>query len=137
MGLVLDSSVVIAAERRGATVAELARQLISISGDQEAALSAIGFTELVHALYRSSDPILRERHRVYLADIAAGFLIRPYTRETAYLAGRIDGQERARGFVIPMMDLLIGATALEHDCAVVTVNLRHFRMIPGLRVIAL
>ena len=83
MGLVLDSSVVIAAERRGATVAELARQLISISGDQEAALSAIGFTELVHALYRPSDPILRERHRVYLADIAAGFLIRPYTRETA------------------------------------------------------
>jgi predicted nucleic acid-binding protein len=35
------------------------------------------------------------------------------------------------------MDLLIGATALEIGYAVVTANVRHFRLIPGLNVIAL
>jgi predicted nucleic acid-binding protein len=35
------------------------------------------------------------------------------------------------------MDLLIGATALEHGYAVVTGNPRHFHLIPGLNVIAL
>lgn len=137
MGAVPDSSVVIAAERRGATAADLTRQIASLTGDQEAVLSAVGFTELVHAVYRAADPGLRERHRNFLADIAAGFVVRPYTRETAYLAGRIDGQERARGIVIPAIDLLIGATALEMGYAVVTVNARHFRLIPGLRVIGL
>jgi predicted nucleic acid-binding protein len=96
MGVILDSSVVIAAERQGATAADLTKRIASVVGDQEAALSAVGFTELVHAIYRASDPILRERHRTFVADIAAGFVIRSYTRETAYLAGRIDGQERAR-----------------------------------------
>jgi tRNA(fMet)-specific endonuclease VapC len=136
MGVILDSSVVIAAERQGATAADLTKRIASVVGDQEAALSAVGFTELVHAIYRASDPILRERHRTFVADIAAGFVIRSYTRETAYLAGRIDGQERARGIVIPSMDLLIGATALEIGYSVATFNLRHFRMIPGLQVIA-
>ena len=137
MGVILDSSVVIAAERRGATAADLTRQIASLTGDQEAALSAVGFTELVHAVHRASDPVLRERHRAFLEEIAAGFLVRPYTRETAYLAGRIDGQQCARGIVIPTMDLLIGATALVNDDAVVTVNLRHFQMIPGLQVVGL
>jgi tRNA(fMet)-specific endonuclease VapC len=137
MGVILDSSVVIAAERRKATALELARQISSLTGDQEAALSAIGFTELVHTVYRASDPVLRERHRVFLTEIAAGFVVRPYTRETAYLAGRIDGQQRAQGIVIPTVDLMIGATALLQDDAVVTDNLRHFQLIPGLRVIGM
>lgn len=35
------------------------------------------------------------------------------------------------------MDLLIGATALEIGYAVVTANVRHFQLIPGLNVITL
>jgi predicted nucleic acid-binding protein len=53
MGLILDSSVVIAAERRGDTPAQLVAQIASLSGDQEAALSAVGLTELVHGIYRA------------------------------------------------------------------------------------
>jgi predicted nucleic acid-binding protein len=36
--------------------------------------------------------------------------------------------------VIPFQDLVIGATALEFDCAVATHNARHFQMIPHLVV---
>lgn len=61
----------------------------------------------------------------------------PYAKATALLAGKIDGEQRARGVTIPFADLLIGATALEHGYAVETVNLRHFHMIPGLPIIQL
>ena len=53
MGLILDSSVVIAAERRGDTVEKLIEQVLSVTGDQDAALSSVGLTELAHGIYRA------------------------------------------------------------------------------------
>ena len=44
MGLILDSSVVIAAERSGDTVEQLIEKIVKATGDQEAALSAIGLS---------------------------------------------------------------------------------------------
>jgi predicted nucleic acid-binding protein len=61
----------------------------------------------------------------------------PYARSTAFLAGRIDGEQRSVGITIPSLDLLIGATALEIGYAVVTANVRHFRLIPGLKIATL
>lgn len=52
MGLILDSSVVIDAERCDETVARLIERIIGLTKDQEAALSAVGLTELVHGIYR-------------------------------------------------------------------------------------
>ena len=59
MGLILDSSVIIAAERRGENVERLIERLVTATGDQEAALSAIGLTELIHGLYRAKTPAMR------------------------------------------------------------------------------
>jgi hypothetical protein len=53
MGLILDSSAVIAAERGGETAERLVERVVRIAGDQETALSAVGLTELVHGLYRA------------------------------------------------------------------------------------
>jgi predicted nucleic acid-binding protein len=55
MGLVLDSSVVIAAERRGENVTQMLRQIMAASGDQRAVLSSVGLTELVHGIYRAQN----------------------------------------------------------------------------------
>ncbi len=41
---------------------------------------------------------------------------------------------RRRGQLIPDLDLLIAATALSHDLALLTRNVRHFARIPGLRI---
>lgn len=49
MGLILDSSVVIAAERRGDNVTQLLKRVVAATGDQRAVLSSVGLTELAHA----------------------------------------------------------------------------------------
>jgi predicted nucleic acid-binding protein len=63
--------------------------------------------------------------------------VEPFTKEMAQLAAKIDAEASQAGRVIPFADLLIGATALHFGYAVATRNLRHFRMIAGLKVIDL
>lgn len=137
MGLILDSSVVIAAERRGDTVERLIEGVVNIAGDQDAALSAVGLTELIHGIYRAQTPELRVRRESFLQELLADLTVYPYTKETAMLAGKIDGEQQAKGVVIPFADLLIGATALSLGFSVLTVNLRHFQKIPTLSVMRL
>ena len=137
MGLILDSSVVIDAERRGETVERLVERVIATAGDQEAALSAIGLTELIHGLYRANTPALRFRRQSFLDEVLTDLTVYPYTRETAILAGKIDGEQQNQGVVIPFADLLIGATALSLGFSVLTANLRHFQKVPNLSVVRL
>jgi tRNA(fMet)-specific endonuclease VapC len=137
MGLILDSSVVIAAERRGDTVEQLIARIIQGTGDQEAALSAIGLTELIHGIYRAQTPEIRQRRESFINELLADLTVYPYTKETALLAGKLDGEQQSRGVVIPFVDLLIGATALSLGFAVLTGNPRDFQRIPGLSVVQL
>jgi predicted nucleic acid-binding protein len=137
MGLILDSSILVAAERRGDTVPELIEQLVSARGNQAAALSSVGLTELVHGIYRAQTQEVRIRRQSFIDELIRDFIVYPYTTETALLAGKIDGEQMAVGVKIPFADLLIGATALELGFSVLTVNMRHFRLIPGLNVLTL
>jgi predicted nucleic acid-binding protein len=137
MGLILDSSVVIAAERRGDTPAQLVAQIAAFAGDQEAALSAVGLTELVHGIYRADTMERRHRRQQFVEELRAGLTVYPYTDQTALLAGRIDGEQTAKGVLIPFPDLLIGATALSLGFAVLTANVRHFRLISDLKVVSI
>jgi tRNA(fMet)-specific endonuclease VapC len=137
MGLILDSSVVIAAERRGETLERLIERIVRVTGDQEAALSAVGLTELVHGIYRAPTPELRVRRESFLNELLTDLTVYPFTKETAMLAGKLDGEQQSQGVVIPFGDLLIGATALALGYSVLTVNVRHFERIPGLSVVKL
>jgi predicted nucleic acid-binding protein len=134
VGLILDSSVVITAERRGDTVERLIEGIIKATGDQDAALSAVGLTELIHGIYRARTATQRLHRQSFLDELLADLTVHPYTRQTAMLAGKLDGEQQAQGVVIPFPDLLIGATALSLGFAVLTANPRHFRLIPGLSV---
>ncbi len=64
-------------------------------------------------------------------------LVQPVTLEIAQLAGRIEGEQAAKGISIAFEDLLIGATALHLGFDVATLNVKHFQAIPGLRVVTL
>lgn len=134
MGLILDSSVLIAAERKGQTVAQLLNQVIGASGDQETALSAIAVVELVHGIHRADTPQRRIGRELFIQELLADVPVYPFTLQIAFLAGRIDGEQQSQGVKIPFQDLLIGATALHLGYTLMTGNPRHFQMIPGLLV---
>ena len=77
---------------------------------------------------------MRLRRESFLTELLADLTVYPYTKETAMVAGKLDGEQQSKGVVIPFGDLLIGATALSLGYSVLTVNLRDFRRIPGLSV---
>jgi len=137
MGLILDSSVVIAAERRGENVTQMLKQIVAATGDQRAVLSSIGLTELVHGIYRAQSAAALSRRDSFIRELLSVVEVYPYTKEIAMLAGKIDGEQQGRGITVPFSDLLIGATALEVGYSLLTVNARHFRLIPNLTVVQL
>ena len=101
MGLILDSSIVIAAERRGEVVEKLIEQIVSATGDQDAALSSIGLTELAHGVYRAQSAAMRLRRKSFIDELLRVLAVHPYTKSTALLAGKIDGEQQAQGVTIP------------------------------------
>ena len=137
MGLVLDSSVVIAAERRGDNVLQFLKQVAAATGDQRAVLSSVGLTALVHGIHRAQSAQARSNRESFIRELLNDVEVYPYTKETALLAGKIDGEQKNQGVTVPFSDLLIGATALEVGYTMLTVNVRHFRLIPGLVVVQL
>jgi tRNA(fMet)-specific endonuclease VapC len=78
-----------------------------------------------------------QRRREYIDELVKLLPLHPITLQTGYLVGQIEGQEAARGNVLPFNDLLIAAAAIEQGYAVLTQNLRHFEKIPGVQVLKL
>lgn len=135
MGVFLDSSVPIKAERLGLTETEMLRLIQSSVLDQPLATSAIVLTELLHGVYRAKTAEASNRRQAFFADFIRDVPSYPYNSEIAALAGRIGGQQAALGLPIPFVDLIIGATALHLNFSIITTNFRHFRLIPNLHVI--
>jgi predicted nucleic acid-binding protein len=77
---------------------------------------------------------MRLRRQSFIDELLRDLTVYPYTKTTALLGAKIDGEQQAQGVTIPFGDLLIGVTALELGFSVLTVNLRHFRLIPGLQI---
>ncbi|MGD1097669.1 MAG: PIN domain-containing protein [Bryobacteraceae bacterium] len=128
MGLVIDSGVLIDAERRAVQERH---------GETEIVLSSVTVIELEHGFHRANTAELARKRRDYLGTVFAAIPVVSFTKSMAQAAAKIDAEGKHSGRVIPFPDLLIGATALDFDYAIGTRNQRHFRMIPGLNVIEL
>ncbi len=136
IGLILDSSVLIAGERRRDSVWEVLERVESKCGKTTAALSAVSAIELTHGIYRAKTDADRKRRESFVEELFQTVAVHPLTLEVARLAGRIHGEQMDQGVSIDFPDLIIGATALHLGFDVVTLNLQHFEMIPGLSVLS-
>jgi len=134
LGLILDSSVIIEAEREGQTVEQLLEQVKSSVGEVEIAICSVTVAELVHGVYRANTREIRQRRRDFIDELKRHVPVHPVTDDTGEIIGQISGEQAARGIKIPFEDLAVGASALEQGYAVATLNVRHFQMIPGLVV---
>ncbi len=137
MGLILDTTVLIASERAGGSPDDILRRARTLYGETIVAISAVTAVELTHGIYRARTEIDRKRRRIFVEKAFNDLEVHPVTLEIAQLAGRIEGEQAAVGNVIAFQDLVIGATALYLGFEVATLNVRHFERIPGLALVAL
>jgi predicted nucleic acid-binding protein len=134
MGLILDSSVLITAERHGQNVRQMLAAIFSQAGNTDIAISVVTLIELAHGAARADTPERKAKRQQFIQELLTALPIHPVTVSLALRVGQIDGENQAQGVRLPLADLLIGATALELDYSVATSNLRHFQRIPGLSV---
>ncbi|HZB88050.1 MAG TPA: PIN domain-containing protein [Terracidiphilus sp.] len=137
MGLILDTCILIAGERRKETVKQVIQRIHSVLGETEAALSTVSIVELTHGIYRARTDADRERRKSFCDELCRDMVLHPVSLEIAQLAGRIEGEQAAQGISIAFEDLLIGVTALHLGFDVATLNVKHFQRMPGLKVVAL
>jgi tRNA(fMet)-specific endonuclease VapC len=137
MGLILDSSVLITAERQGQNARQMLMAISVAAEDTEIAISVVTLIELAHGAARADTPQRKAKRHEFIQELFTALPIHPITAPVALRTGQIDGESQAKGVRLPLSDLLIGVTALELGYSVGTANLRHFQMIPGLKIVSL
>jgi tRNA(fMet)-specific endonuclease VapC len=97
MGVILDSSAVIAGERKGRTAADLLADLRTILGKEALALSTVSVVELEHGVWRAKEPAQMARRRRFFDDLFAAIPSYPLTFDIARQVGRIDAESKRKG----------------------------------------
>lgn len=95
------------------------------------AISIITYAEVYEGIYYGQDP---KHHEAIFRHFLRGVRVLGITRSIAQRFAQLRGTLRARGELLPQPDLLIAATALQHDLTLVTRNLSHFQRIPGIEI---
>ena len=130
----VDSSVLVTAERGSVTTPEVIRNLRQAVGDVPIVICALTVAELGHGIYHAGTEEKARHRRRFLDELKQHVPIHPITGATAEIIARIGGSQAVKGITVPFADLIIGACALELGYAVATHNVRHFQLIPGLDV---
>jgi tRNA(fMet)-specific endonuclease VapC len=137
MGIILDSSVLVAAERQGQNARQALTSIAGKTAESEIGISVISLIELAHGAARANTAERKAKRHKFIEELQTALPVHSVTVALALRAGRIDGENQARGVRIALPDLLVGVTALELGYSVGTSNLRDFRRIPGLDVVQL
>jgi tRNA(fMet)-specific endonuclease VapC len=130
VGLILDASVLIAAERG---TFDLDAFLVSAKDDL-VAIAAVTASELLHGVERASSSSVRARRASYVDSVLADFPIIPFALAEARVHARIWAALAQKGKIIGPHDLIVAATAVSSDAGVITLNQREFKTVPGLVV---
>ena len=137
LGIVLDSSVLIAAERRKLRPDQAIESVREAVGVVSIILCSVTVAEIGHRIYRAKTFDTYNRRRAFLEELKTTVPIHAVTETTAEIIARVGGQQAAKEINLPLGDLIIGACGLELGYAVGTGNLRDFERIPELAVVRL
>ncbi|HEX5983084.1 MAG TPA: type II toxin-antitoxin system VapC family toxin [Solirubrobacterales bacterium] len=128
MAVLIDTSVLIHAERRGQSLDEAI-------GDQDRAVSVITASELLHGVHRARTSAIRARRAAFVEHLLSAMEPLPITTAVARAHAEIWAELENDGSSIGAHDLWIAATALNQGMPVATANTRDFSRIPGLDVV--
>jgi len=131
MGLILDSSLLIAEERENFDLAAWLRG----RPPEPVAASAITFSELWFGIEVEANVAKASRRRRWLEKTFRRLEIVPLDASIARVHARTWARLAAAGRLVGPHDLIVAATALHRRWAVATFNAREFQQVPGLVVI--
>ena len=130
MGALIDASSLIAAERGDVDL----EQLLQGEFDAEVAVSAITASEMLHGLHRLTGGVRQARTERFVLAVLNRLPVMPFDLAAARVHARLGADLKARGVSVGAHDLIIAATAVSIDFAVITRDLRSFPRIDGLIV---
>lgn len=130
MGVILDTSVLIEAERQESEIQQFAE-----SREEEVfGLSVISVAELLHGVHRADSTKRRIKRSAYVEKVIDLFPIYNFEISIARIYAELWSDLNKRGIQIGAHDLIIGSTALSLGFSVATYNERHFEKIEGLKI---
>jgi len=130
LAVLIDTSVLINAERRGSSLEDAL-------GERERAISVITASELLHGVHRATDGHVRARRQAFVEYMISSIEPLPVTTLVARAHAEIWAGLERNGEVIGAHDMWIAATAVSHGMEIATANATEFERVPGLNVVAL
>jgi tRNA(fMet)-specific endonuclease VapC len=128
VGIILDTSILIEAERRRLNVETLVRG----REDEPFGLSVITVSELLHGVHRADSRKRRLKRVAYVEKVIELFPVYAFELAAARIYAEIWANLLSKGVQVGAHDLLIASTALSLGFSVATFNKRHFDKIEGL-----
>jgi predicted nucleic acid-binding protein len=130
VGVLIDSSVFIGAERSGADVSSHIRG----REEEDAFLSVVSASELLHGVHRAADPKTRAKRLAFVEGVLAAIPVLVVDLATARSHAQLWADLARQGKMIGVHDSWLAAACLAHGLRLATGNLREFPRVPGLEV---
>ena len=130
MGVILDTSVLIEAERQEFNIDKLTED----RNEEIFGLSVISVSELLHGVHRADSTKRRLKRSAFVEKIIELFPIYSFDMSVARIYAEVWSDLSKNGIQIGAHDLILGSTALSMGFSVATFNIRHFERIEGLKI---
>ena len=129
MGIVLDSSILVAFERRRFDLERL------LADHSPPAVAAVTAAELLIGVENANTPERRVRREMFVQNVLSLCPIIPFDLPQAKLYAFHVADLSKRGVVIGDRDLQIAVTAISLDFEMATLNVREFNRVAGLKIV--
>lgn len=130
MGVIVDTSVLIAFERNGQTLSPLTEI------DGGAFISVVTVSELLVGVHRADSAKRQVKRTAFVETVLSQFQVLAFTMEIARVHARLYASLSIAGQIIGAHDLIIAATAVNHGLSVLTGNTSEFERVEGLTLLA-
>ena len=130
MAVLIDASILIEAERGRLDL----EPHVARHGEEEAFLSVLTASELLHGAHRATQPDVRARRSAFVEGILERFPLLSVDLACARAHAQLWAELRQAGALIGPHDLWLAAACVAHGLTMVTANVREFARVPGLEL---
>ncbi len=133
MGLVLDTSVLIEAERGKLALSSILRKSFP---NESIYISSISVSELYLGAHLSQKSF-NEQRTTSIEIMISSLIILDFDSKVAKAHAKVWSQLKKKGILIGPYELIIAATCLYHQHSLLTFNIKEFSRVPNLKLASL